>query len=84
MLIGSLIVLSDLAFVWATKLAIDIATKENTALPLPAAISLLIGIIILQAVAGNVRKVGARRSWRTGTEPYAAQCILQFAELPLA
>lgn len=56
MLIGSLIVLSDLAFVWATKLAIDIATKENTALPLPAAISLLVGIIILQLLLGMSAK----------------------------
>lgn len=51
-LIGALVVLSDLTFVWATKLAIDIATKVNTSVQLPVAIGLLIGIILLQVSLG--------------------------------
>lgn len=54
--IGLMMVLADLAFVWATKLAIDIATHVETRVPLGTAIGLLIGIIVLQLVLGIASK----------------------------
>lgn len=54
--IGLMMVLTDLAFVWATKLAIDIATHVETRVPLGTAIGLLIGIIVLQLVLGIASK----------------------------
>ena len=55
-LVGLLLVLSDLGFVWATKLAIDIATHVETQIELSTAIGLLITIIILQLVLGICSK----------------------------
>ena len=52
MLIGCLTVLSDLAFVWATKMSIDIATGVNTSMSLHTPISLLVSIIVLQILLG--------------------------------
>lgn len=52
MLIGCLTVLSDLAFVWATKMSIDIATGVNTSMSLHTSISLLVSIIVLQILLG--------------------------------
>lgn len=46
--IGLLLVLTDLAFVWITKFAVDIATKQNNSYPLSFALVLLGSIIILQ------------------------------------
>ncbi len=51
-IIGVLLVLTDLAFVWATKLAIDIATHVDKTTSLTTAIYLLIAIIILQIGLG--------------------------------
>src|SRR5574344_1329568 len=48
MLIGVSIVLLDFLFVWATKLAIDIATAKETAFSLTFAGLLLIATIALQ------------------------------------
>lgn len=50
--LGLLTVVADLAFVWATKLAVDIATHVNTSTSLSTAIALLIGIIVLQLAIG--------------------------------
>ena len=55
-LVGLLLVLSDLAFVWATKLSIDIATHVETEISLSTAIALLITIILLQLILGICSK----------------------------
>ena len=47
--VGVLLVLLDLSFVWATKLAIDVATHHNTVVTLHKAF-LLIGIIMLTRI----------------------------------
>ncbi len=47
-LIGILLVATDLLFVWATKLAVDIATHVNTHHSLNFAISLLVAIVVIQ------------------------------------
>lgn len=46
--IGILLVFTDLAFVWGTKLCIDIATHNNTRFSLKSAITLLIILLITQ------------------------------------
>ena len=50
--VGLLLVAADLAFVWATKLAIDIATHVNQTVSLNQAILLLSAIIVLQILLG--------------------------------
>ena len=55
-LIGLLLVLSDLAFVWATKLSIDIATHVETSIELHTAIAILVSIITLQLILGICSK----------------------------
>lgn len=47
-LLGALMVVADLSFVWATKLAIDIATGATAGISLTFAIILLVALIILQ------------------------------------
>lgn len=51
-LVGLLIVGAGLAFVWATKLAIDIATHVETTTRLSTAFGLLVGLAVLQIVLG--------------------------------
>lgn len=51
-IVGLLLVFSDLAFVWATKLSIDIATHVNHSVTLRQAILLLSGIIVVQILLG--------------------------------
>lgn len=51
-ILGILIVGADLLFVWATKLAVDIATKANTHMTLTTAFTILTSVIILQIVLG--------------------------------
>ena len=54
--IGLVLVGTDLAFVWATKLAVDIATHVETSLQLSTAIALLVSIIVIQLVMGVLAK----------------------------
>ncbi len=56
MLTGMLMVCADLAFVWCTKLAIDIATNAEKSTSLKTAILLLTAIIILQIGLGVATK----------------------------
>lgn len=51
-LVGLLLVGSDLAFVWSTKMAVDIATHVETRFTLTFALTLLAAIIALQLVLG--------------------------------
>lgn len=51
-LVGVLSVAASLAFVWATKLSIDIATKVNTSVSLSTAISLLALVLIVELALG--------------------------------
>ena len=55
-LLGILIVGADLLFVWCTKLAVDIATGNNTSMSLMTAFSLLAGIIVTQILLGLASK----------------------------
>ena len=55
-IIGLLLVLSNLAFVWATKLTIDIATKVETGISLNTGFILLLSIIVLQILLGIASK----------------------------
>ncbi len=48
-LIGVVLVVMDLGFVWATKLAIDVATGHNTSISLPHSF-LLIGLIMFTRI----------------------------------
>lgn len=52
MAVGIALVVCDLAFVWGTKLVVDIATHERTAPSLPAAVGLLAAIVFLQVGLG--------------------------------
>ena len=52
MTIGLLSVISALAFVWATKLAVDIATQVKTDMPLSTAIFILALILIIELAIG--------------------------------
>lgn len=47
-LVGLFLVLTDLAFVWATKFAVDIATRQNTTHTLRFALLVLGCIVVLQ------------------------------------
>ena len=51
-LIGMILVFSDLAFVWATKLSIDIATHVEKNVELSTALSILVGIMVTQILLG--------------------------------
>ena len=50
--IGTLLVLADLAFVYATKVAVDISTNVRNDMPLRTAIWMLGGIVCLQLLLG--------------------------------
>lgn len=52
MTIGIVLVALDLAFVWATKLSIDVATHERDDATLRTALALLGGIIVAQVALG--------------------------------
>lgn len=56
MTIGLLSVVSALAFIWATKLAIDIATQVKTDMPLSTAIFILALILIIELAIGIFSK----------------------------
>ena len=47
-LLGGLMVVADLSFVWATKLAIDIATGADHRFSLSQAIALIVCLIVIQ------------------------------------
>ena len=47
-LLGGLMVVADLSFVWATKLAIDIATGADHRFTLSQAIALIVCLIVVQ------------------------------------
>lgn len=51
-IIGTLLVLLDLCFVWATKLAIDIATHHSTRITLVQAFSLIAAIMVTRITIG--------------------------------
>lgn len=51
-LVGVVIVASDLALVWCTKLTIDVATGDNTSFTLTQSIAFMGGIILLQLILG--------------------------------
>lgn len=51
-LVGLLVVVADLSFVWATKLAVDIATHTRQDVELSSAVLLLVGIVVSQIVLG--------------------------------
>lgn len=51
-LVGLLAVVADLAFVWTTKLAVDIATHTRQDVELASAVLLLVGIVVLQIALG--------------------------------
>ena len=51
-----ILVLADLAFVWATKLAIDIATHVENDIPLNTALTILISIMVSQILLGIALK----------------------------
>ncbi len=55
-LIGLLIVLLDLGFVWGTKLAIDIATDVDKTTPLNYALTLLVAIVLVELLLGIVAR----------------------------
>lgn len=55
-LLGMLIVGADLLFVWCTKLAVDIATKNNTSVSLTTAFAMLASVIIAQILLGLASK----------------------------
>lgn len=55
-ILGVLLVVTDLAFVWATKLTIDIATGANPHYTLSFAISLIIAIVVCQLLLGIASK----------------------------
>lgn len=54
--IGLLLVAADLAFVWCTKLTIDIATHVRTDVPLSVAVGALVAIVVVQLGLGYATK----------------------------
>ena len=50
--LGILLVLMDLAFVWATKTAVDIATGANKSMHLTSSASILVAIVVVQVALG--------------------------------
>lgn len=69
--LGMSLVLVDLAFVWATKLAVDIATANETRYSLNQAIILLVLIIVVQIA------IGVSNRWITATLGVRAQNRMQ-------
>lgn len=69
--LGMSLVLVDLAFVWATKLAVDIATANETRYSLNQAIILLVLIIVVQIA------LGVSNRWITATLGVRAQNRMQ-------
>ena len=73
--IGILLVFTDLAFVWGTKLCIDIATHNNTRFSLKSAITLLIILLITQLLLSYASKwvkatLGAKSTCQMQKENY--------------
>lgn len=54
--IGIVLVVSDLSLVWCTKLTIDVATKQNTNFTLYQTLGIMAGIIVLQLLLGIFSK----------------------------
>ena len=54
--IGLLLVAADLAFVWCTKLTIDIATHVRTDVSLSVAVGALVAIVVVQLGLGYATK----------------------------
>lgn len=69
--IGLAAVAADLAFVWATKLCVDIATGIEFHVPLSAGIAILAGIALLQLSLGVCVK------WIRATLGVEATCCMQ-------
>lgn len=69
--IGILLVFTDLAFVWVTKLCIDIATHNNTRFSLKSAITLLIILLITQLLLSYASK------WVKATLGAKSTCQMQ-------
>lgn len=69
--IGILLVFTDLAFVWGTKLCIDIATHNNTRFSLKSAIILLIILLITQLLLSYASK------WVKATLGAKSTCQMQ-------
>ena len=69
--IGLLAVAADLAFVWATKLCVDIATGVETRLTLTFGLGTLAGIAVLQLAMGVALK------WIRATLGVEAACRMQ-------
>lgn len=69
--IGILLVFTDLAFVWGTKLCIDIATHNNTRFSLKSAITLLIILLITQLLLSSASK------WVKATLGAKSTCQMQ-------
>lgn len=69
--IGILLVFTDLAFVWGTKLCIDIATHNNTRFSLKSAITLLIILLITQLLLSYASK------WVKATLGEKSTCQMQ-------
>lgn len=69
--IGILLVFTDLAFVWGTKLCIDIATHNNTKFSLKSAITLLIILLITQLLLSYASK------WVKATLGAKSTCQMQ-------
>lgn len=69
--IGILLVFTDLAFVWGTKLCIDIATHNNTRFSLKSAITLLIILLITQLLLSYASK------WVKATLGAKSTCQMQ-------
>lgn len=78
--IGILLVITDLLFVWGTKLCIDIATHNNTEWHLKSAIVLLILLLVIQLLLSYANKwvkaiLGAQSTCQMQKENY--QHLLQ-------
>ena len=69
--IGILLVFTDLAFVWGTKLCIDISTHNNTRFSLKSAITLLILLLITQLLLSYASK------WVKATLGAKSTCQMQ-------
>ena len=80
-LAGVVLVGLDLAFVWATKLAIDIATEHSCALPLRFAFGLIAAIMLSRITSGIA--VGESRLGGAGAKLDAPSCLCSFATEPV-
>ena len=73
--LGVMIVLIDLAFVWATKLCIDIATRTNTHWHLKSALAILITLLVTQLLLSYASRwvkaiLGARATCKMQSHHY--------------